>query len=110
ESSQRYTSSVTLRWITMAFRPLTLQELSAAIGIRPSSTLITPEQAIRDQVALCGLFLKVQEQGVGLVHQSARDYLLQKGSDSDPDLDDFRINPEEAHLELGQTCFNCIAH
>jgi Ankyrin repeats (3 copies)/Ankyrin repeats (many copies)/Ankyrin repeat len=99
-----------LRWITMAFRPLTLQELAAAIGIQPSSALITPEQAVRDQVALCGLFLKVQEQGVGLVHQSARDYLLRKEPDSGPDLDEFRIDPEKAHLELAKTCFNCIAH
>jgi NACHT domain len=76
ESNRRYTSSMILRWITMAFRPLTLQELAAAIGIQPSSTLITPEQAVRDQVTLCGLFLKVQGQGLGLVHQSAKDYLL----------------------------------
>jgi Ankyrin repeats (3 copies) len=110
ESSRRSTSSVILRWITMAFRPLTLQELAAAIGIQPSSTLITPEQAVRDQVTLCGLFFKIQEQEVGLVHQSARDYLLRKKPESDPDLDEFRINPEEAHLEIAEVCFNCIAH
>ena len=39
------------------------------------------EQATSDQVALCGLSLKVQEQEVGLVHSSARDYPLRRESD-----------------------------
>ena len=109
KSSQRRTSSVILRWVTMAIRPLRLRELAAAIGIQ-SSILITTEQAVRDQVVLCGLFLKVQEQEVYLVHQSARDYLLRKEPDNNAVLEEFRINAEEAHLELARTCFNCVAH
>src|SRR6266480_733006 len=109
ESSRRPTSSLILRWVTMAIRPLKLEELAAAIGIQPSA-LISTEQAIRDQVALCGPFLKLHEQEVGLVHQSARDYLLRKEPDSNAILEEFRIKPEEAHLELARTCFNCIVH
>jgi len=109
ESRRRRTSSGILLWVMMAIRPLTLQELAAAIGIQ-SSALITIEQAVRDQVALCGPFLKLRDQEVGLVHQSARDYLLRKEPDSDSVLEDFRIKPEEAHLELARTCFDCIEH
>jgi ankyrin repeat protein len=108
ESGRRRTSSVILCWVTTAVRPLMLQELAAAMGIQ-SSALITTEQAVRDQVALCGL-LKVQEQEVILVHQSAREYLLRKEPDSDAVLEGFRIKPKEAHLELSRTCLDTVAH
>lgn len=108
ESGHRRTSSIILRWVTMAFRPLTLQELGAAIGTRSPYDLITIEQAIRDEIALCGPLIKIQEQGVGLVHQSARDYLLRKEPESNLDLEEFRIKPQATHLELARTCFNCV--
>ena len=41
ESSRRRTSSVILRWVTMAIRPLTLQELAAVIGIQSSAFITT---------------------------------------------------------------------
>jgi ankyrin repeat protein len=109
ESRHRRTSSRILRWVTMAARPLSLQELAAAVDIQ-SPALITRDRAVRDHVALCGLLLRVQEEEVSLIHQSARDYLLRKEPDSNPDLEEFRIKPEEAHLELTRTCFDCIAH
>ncbi|KAF4264238.1 hypothetical protein KXV68_007120 [Aspergillus fumigatus] len=109
ESKHRAISSVILRWVTMAARPLTLQELAAVVGIR-SSNLITAQQAIRDRITLCGLFLKIQGQEVVLVHQSARDYLLRKEPDSDIVLEYFRIKSEEAHLMLAQACLDCLAH
>ncbi|KAK7177745.1 ankyrin repeat protein [Paraphaeosphaeria sporulosa] len=109
KNEHRRTSSTILRWVTMAFRPLTLQELAAAIGIQSPSTLITTERAIRDQVALCGPLLKLEGEEVVLAHQSARDYLLRKERDSDADIEEFRIEPEEAHLELARACFDCIA-
>jgi ankyrin repeat protein len=108
ESRHRRTSSIILRWVAMAFRPLTLQELAAAIGTGSPFSVITIEQAIRDKIALCEPFLKVQEQRVGLVHQSARDYLLRKEPDSNPVLEEFRVKPEAAHLELARTCFDCV--
>jgi hypothetical protein len=105
ESSRRRSSSVILRWVTMAIRPLTLQELAAIIGVQ-SSAFITTEQAVRDQIAFCGPFLKVHEHEVALVHQSARDYLLREEPAGNPVLGEFRIRPEEAHLELALTCFD----
>ncbi|RYP70906.1 hypothetical protein DL771_005156 [Monosporascus sp. 5C6A] len=72
-----------------AIQAFKLAILAAAIDIRSSSTLIDTERAIRDKIALCGPSLKVQEQEVGLVHQSARDYLLRKERDSDAVLEEF---------------------
>jgi hypothetical protein len=75
ESSRRHTICLILCWVTMALRPLTLEELAAAIGIE-SSDFLTRDQAIRDHIAFCGYFLKIRDREVGLIHQSARDYLL----------------------------------
>ncbi|CAN9211420.1 unnamed protein product [Alternaria alternata] len=106
---RRSVSQAILRWVTMAARPLQLQELAAATEVRPSSTQVTIEQAIRNAIALCGPLLKVQEQEVSLIHQSARDYLQRKERDSDTVLEGFRLIAESSHLELAQKCVDCVA-
>jgi hypothetical protein len=108
-AERREVSQAILRWVTMAARPLQLQELAAATDVRPSFSRLTIDQASRDAVTLCGPLLKVQEQEVSLVHHSARDYLLRTERDSDTVLEAFRLNLESAHLELAQKCLNCIA-
>ncbi len=107
ENSRRRVSSLILRWVTMAIRPLTLPELAAVVGIQ-SSTHISSNQAIRDQITLCGYFLKIQHQEVSLVHQSARDYLLRENPDDSPILEEFRIKPEKTHFELARVCLDYI--
>jgi ankyrin repeat protein len=107
-NERRKTSSSILRWVAMAWRPLHLGELAAAIGIKPPSSAITTERAICDEIVLCGPLLKVQEGEVGFVHQSVRDYLLRKECDSNPVLEAFRIQQEIAHLELARRCFDCV--
>ncbi|KAH8714814.1 hypothetical protein GQ44DRAFT_582173, partial [Phaeosphaeriaceae sp. PMI808] len=106
---RREISRVILRWVTMAMRPLQLQELASAVGIQRSSLLITEEHAMRDAIALCGPILKIQEQQVSLVHQSARDYLMCKEHSSNAVVEAFRLEPKSAHLELARTCLDCIA-
>jgi hypothetical protein len=88
-----------LKWVVMAVRPLTLSELSAAIepSVRPS-VVLSCDEAIRDQVAFCGYFLTIKENKVGLIHQSAKDYLLRKTSDLNRELEFFRIEEEKANL------------
>ncbi|KAL5344358.1 hypothetical protein ACLOAV_010616 [Pseudogymnoascus australis] len=108
DKNRRIAVSSILRWVTMAFRPLSLRELAAAVGIQ--SSVIPAEQAIRDQVALCGPFLGVHEQFVRLVHPSAGDYLLRSEADNSIELADFRFRAEEAHLVLARACISCIEH
>ena len=107
-AERREVSRAILRWVTMAARPLHLQELAAATDVRPSSSRLTVDQATRDAVALCGPLLKVQEQEVNLVRQSARDYLLRTERGSNAVLEAFRVNVQSAHLELAQKCLYCI--
>jgi hypothetical protein len=107
-AEQRQTSSSILRWVTLALRPLELQELAAAVDVRPFSSRLTIDQATRDVITLCGPLLRVQEREVSLVHQSVRDYLLRKEEDSNAVLEAYRIRPQTTHLEIVQSCLNCV--
>ena len=101
------TTASILRWVVMALRPLTLPELAIALGTR-APEIISGDQAIQDHVRSCGAFVKIKEDGIGLVHQSARDYLLREEPDKDPMLERFRIKQKEANFELARTCFEYI--
>jgi len=108
-AKQREMSHVILRWVAIAARPLQLQELATAVGLQITLPQLSVEQATRDAITHCGPLLKVQEQEVSLVHQSARDYLLRKERDGDAVLEVFRLSVEASHLELAQKCLDCIA-
>ena len=96
-------------WVVMAVRPLTLSELSIAIEttIRPSA-ILSRDEVVRDQVLNCGYFLAIERNRVGLIHQSAKDYLLRKTSDPDPKLEYFRVKEEAANLEITRKCLNYL--
>jgi hypothetical protein len=95
-----------LRWVTMAVRPLTLTELGEATGIRPPTNL-SIDEAVRDYVNYCGYLLTVTGSEVGLVHQSAKDY-LQRDKPYDGEHEFYRVKKTEAHLEVAKTCFKYI--
>ncbi|EHK16697.1 uncharacterized protein TRIVIDRAFT_210785 [Trichoderma virens Gv29-8] len=107
EASRRPIIIDILRWVTLAVRPLTLHELMAVIHI-PSTGKTSNDQAILDYITLCGHILTVHNQQVSLIHQSARDYLLQKSADGDPILEEFQITAEETHARLAEMCLDCL--
>jgi hypothetical protein len=59
-----------------AYRPLRLEELNVLSGL-PKEISDKP-QSIAKIVSLCGSFLTIQESGVYIIHQSAKDFLLSK--------------------------------
>ncbi|KAH8649514.1 hypothetical protein BGZ60DRAFT_463330, partial [Tricladium varicosporioides] len=98
-----------LRWVVMAVRPLTLKELSTAIETSARFSLgLGYEEAIRDQVSYCGYFLTIKNEEVGLIHQSAKEYLLRKTPHLDPKLEYFRIEELEANLAIVRRCLKYI--
>ncbi|KAK4069935.1 uncharacterized protein Triagg1_6730 [Trichoderma aggressivum f. europaeum] len=107
ESSRRSVVLDILQWVTLAVRPLTVSELSEAIHLPPTAK-ISKEQAVLDYITLCGHILIIHDQQVSLVHQSARDYLLQSETDSDPTLKEFHIQVEHAHATVAEVCLDCI--
>ena len=79
------------QWTICAQRSLTLKELSEAL--RPEfPAFLDLERTIRD---VCGQFIQVSQAGqVGMVHQTARDYLLQTAND------ELCIKPKRTHEKL----------
>jgi hypothetical protein len=61
-----------LRTITLAFRPLQLEELAATTGL--PKDWFRDVRAVVDLVSRCGSFLTVCEDVVSFIHLSARDY------------------------------------
>ncbi|KAL7960809.1 hypothetical protein V8C34DRAFT_312425 [Trichoderma compactum] len=107
EVSRRSVAFDILQWVTVAVRPLTLSELTEAIHL-PPTTKTSKDQAILNHITLCGHILTIHNQQVGLVHQSARDYLLQIETDSDPMLKEFQIKAKRAHVILAESCLDYI--
>ena len=105
----RHNSKAILKWVTMAARPLQLSELAAAIGVE-SSTHLTAQEAIRNAVTLCEPLLRIDSDDgtVAFVHQSARDFLVNIGSEQLPSLEWFVLDAQTVHLELARSCLGCI--
>lgn len=98
-----------LRWVVMVVRPLTLSELSAVLEIAASpSVLFNCNEVMRDQVLYCGYFLTIKGDEVGLIHQSATDYLLRNSCDLNPELEMFRVKKKIAHLEIAKKCLDYL--
>ncbi|KAJ9654851.1 hypothetical protein H2201_008925, partial [Coniosporium apollinis] len=112
-SRRRETTAKILRWVVIAVRPLTLLELSTAIGITAeASSGLSCEEVMRAQVRNCGHLLTIMDtpagQEVGLVHQSAKDYLLRETHDPIAELEFFRIKKEAANLEVARRCLSYL--
>ena len=110
DDSRREIAARILRWVVMAVRPLTLSQLSTAIQttVEPSNVLFDRDEKIRDQVSYCGCFVVVNKDVVSLIHQSAKDYLLRKTWDSNPELEAFRVEEKVANLEIAKRCLDYL--
>ncbi|KAJ9644083.1 hypothetical protein H2199_003951 [Coniosporium tulheliwenetii] len=112
-SRRRETTAKILRWVVIAVRPLTLLELSTAIGITAeASSGLSCEEVMCTQVRNCGHLLTMTDtptgQEVGLVHQSAKDYLLRETRDPIAELESFRIKKEAANFEVALKCLTYL--
>ncbi|MCJ1392832.1 hypothetical protein MMC18_005704, partial [Xylographa bjoerkii] len=107
--SRREIAAKILRWVVMAVRPLTLSELSVVTEttVGPSAAF-SRDETMRDQVLCCGYFLTIKGDEVGLIHQSAKDYLLRKTHDSNSELEVFRVKEEAANLEIARKCLDYL--
>ncbi|OQE34407.1 hypothetical protein PENCOP_c018G08548 [Penicillium coprophilum] len=81
-----------LEIIVAARRPLTIQEMAIGLGIATTSDPQTIRQAELDPVQLeeklrqlCGLFVFTNNSKIYLIHQTAREFLIEKKNSSYPD-------------------------
>lgn len=109
EEAKSKTAATIIQWVAMAKWPLSLSELGAATGTLP--TRIHPrEEVVKDHIiSLCGYFLKVDNDVVTLIHQSAKDYLRSNHlKQTGRPLSLFHIVDTDAHLQIAQTCLEYI--
>jgi ankyrin repeat protein len=112
-------------WVLFAARPLTTTEFCYALSTGSSdefssqgamcssdSVVRNEEQMQRRLISRCGGFLEVKEQQnhniVQLIHQSARDFLLNLAS-SDPEISIFVVESSMAHLQIARACIRYLS-
>ncbi|KAK0702879.1 hypothetical protein B0T21DRAFT_416756 [Apiosordaria backusii] len=92
-----------LGWAACAIRPLSVEELSDALGGDLSLDL---HQAIED---LCGGFVVVDGNGkVSLIHDTAREYLLRDGENHGSLRRNLTIHRNETNNKLLQRCLKAL--
>ena len=94
-------------WVTVARRPLGIDELREAIGIEPlqeSWDTTRFVNNVKKTIAICGnlVFIDEEQQTVHFTHNSVKQYLL--SPDVDKSLRLYHIDFEEADAEVGAVC------
>lgn len=90
-----------LTWTTCATRPLRTSELDEALRIHIEENFPRLETSI---AALCGQLVAIDKFGnVQMVHETAREFLLSKGLQSE-----FAVNPEHAHTQIVKVCLEYL--
>ncbi|OQU94565.1 Ankyrin repeat-containing protein [Cladophialophora immunda] len=93
-----------LQWVVLAARPLTLEELTVAAGIKTAGAL-PAKQVTKDRLRLGGLLVKVEGDVVNLVHESAKEF-FQSDQVNIKGINMFHMS-HDTHRSLMQTC---LAH
>lgn len=88
-----------LQSVTLAYRPLQIQELLTISGLLGSN--FSNERVLSDLIERCGSFLTVRKETVFFVHLTAKDYFVSgKGRD--------RIFPNGDIAKHGRILHNCL--
>lgn len=93
----------------MVVRPLTLSEVGAIIEpTMEPPTGFTREDVTKEYISYCGYFLTVEVCEVNLIHQLAKDYLLRRDRDSNPELREFHIEVKAGNYEIVTNCLQYL--
>ncbi|CAG8191861.1 unnamed protein product [Penicillium salamii] len=94
-----------LQWVVLAARPLTLEELTMAAGIKAAGTLLAT-QVTKDRLRLGGLLVKLEGDVVNLVHESAKEF-FQSDQVNVKGINMFHMS-QDTHRILMQTCLTHV--
>lgn len=94
-----------LQWIVLAARPLTVNELTVAAGIK-ASTKFDSVEVTKSRLTACGLLVKIEGNVVNLIHESAKDF-FQSSQVKTEGTSIFHMN-HESHLTLMRFCLSFI--
>lgn len=104
-----------LMWVMTAYRPLSLEELALACEL-PSLSQANPTNmedlvnALIWDIGLCGPILYIRYRFVYLVHQSAKDYLLNESfhQGQHATYADFKFKSAESHRKITGLCLRYL--
>ena len=94
-------------WVSVAKRPLTVEELREAMGVRPLQEVWDDSTYINDMkkaIACCGnlVFIEEEQQTVHFTHSSVKHYLL--SSAAQESLSKYHVDIEKANEDAGSIC------
>ncbi|KAK1238854.1 hypothetical protein MKX08_005915 [Trichoderma sp. CBMAI-0020] len=90
-----------IMWAACAVRPMTIGELDGALTLDIHDSFPRLEESI---AALCGQLVVVDKYGrVQMVHETAREFLVLGGLESE-----FSIDKTKAHTRMAQVCLNYL--
>lgn len=90
-----------LMWAACAVRPLTISELDGALTLDIHDSFPNLEESI---TALCGQLVVVDKYGrVNMVHETAREFLVAGGLESE-----FSIEKTKAHTRMAEVCLSYL--
>lgn len=91
-----------LTWTVCASRPLTLSEMQCALKLDIDETVHNLDRLIS---SICGQLVFIDQRSrIQMVHQTARDFLIQEGLDSE-----FSIRKAEGHARLAVKCLGYLS-
>ncbi|RPA90581.1 hypothetical protein L873DRAFT_1795390 [Choiromyces venosus 120613-1] len=102
-----------LNIVVAAARPLTLREMNVAFKIKRGHNSIKdlgdlPEGFERTVKNLCGLFVRVIDSKIYLVHQTAREFLI-KGSSPGQGNWQYTLCPEDSNFIMTDICISYLS-
>lgn len=109
-SSNRQDAQTNLHMVVAAVRPLTFKEMNVAFNITDQQhEELELEPNIHATIReLCGLFVKVLNQRIYLIHQTAKDFLTKQSTESSwrgsLGLWKNSLHPAESHLVIAERC------
>ena len=107
------TIAFVLRWVTVAFRPLKISELSAVmyfVNDQPNGPEI---EDVRNAIVLCRSLLDVSRNGeVKLAHQSTKAFLTEPNTPllRDARTQQFHVDEEKTHAEIANISISYVEH
>ncbi|EYB23052.1 hypothetical protein FG05_35009 [Fusarium graminearum] len=105
DSKYHEISAEIFKWVAFAERPLTLDELAvASVDIHDEVNA----KLIADRVAICRPFLRVHQEKVFFVHQSAKEYLSQSQQGQNLPPPKFQLIPDQCHDVITHKCLKVM--
>jgi ankyrin repeat domain-containing protein 50 len=107
-----------LHIIIAAARPLTLREMALALTIQENHRShgdidLPPEDRLRETIRdICGLFVTIIDSKIYLLHQTAKEFLVQHDQEIHPDSVHLEwkhsLRPKDSHQVLAKICMQYL--